>query len=123
MANQKNAPAAKPEAKTTHERVELEILPTSPTLVPGVAVKSIMERIPLLLTVELGRTNITLKDLRHLRQGQVLALDQLIGEPLGIFANGQKLGLGEVVAAGKDQYGVRITALIDESEPVEDTVA
>ncbi|HQT63563.1 MAG: hypothetical protein B7Z75_07075 [Acidocella sp. 20-57-95] len=82
-----------------------------------------MERIPLLLTVELGRTNITLKDLRHLRQGQVLALDQLIGEPLGIFANGQKLGLGEVVAAGKDQYGVRITALIDESEPVEDTVA
>ncbi len=123
MANPNTDLPKKTEPKSDHERVELEKLPTSSALVPGVAVKSIMERIPLLLTVELGRTNITLKDLRHLRQGQVLALDQLIGEPFGIFANGQKLGLGEVVAAGKDQYGVRISALIDESEPAEDTAA
>jgi flagellar motor switch protein FliN len=110
MQKQKTKQFQEPES----ERVELEILPEGRPAGSPVALKSVMENIPLLLTVELGRTIITLKDLRSLRQGQVLALDQIIGEPLGVFANGQRLGMGEVVAAGKDQYGVRITALADE---------
>jgi flagellar motor switch protein FliN/FliY len=82
-----------------------------------------IDRVPVLLTVELGRTNITVKDLRVLRHGQVVVLDQMVGEPLGIFANGQRLGAGEVVAVGKDQYGIRVTALADEPERTEEAAA
>ncbi|HQT42593.1 MAG TPA: FliM/FliN family flagellar motor switch protein [Halothiobacillus sp.] len=103
-----------------NERVELEVLQENIQSNGTVALKTIMENVPLLLTVELGRNMITLKELRTLRQGQVLALDQIIGEPLGVFANGQRLGAGEVVATGKEQYGVRITALADEANGLED---
>jgi flagellar motor switch protein FliN len=96
------------------QRVELERLAEKPRGAPLIAIKSVMERVPLLVTVELGRAEISLKDLRALRQGQVVTLNQIIGEPLGIYANGQHLGHGEVVAVAKDQYGVRITALAGE---------
>jgi flagellar motor switch protein FliN/FliY len=56
------------------------------------------------------------KDLRALRHGQVVVLDQLVGEPLGIFANGHRLGAGEVVSVGRDQYGIRVTSLADEQD-------
>ncbi len=80
--------------------------------------RSLFERVNVTLSVELGRTSLCVKDLRQLHQGQVVVLDQMVGEPLAIFANGQKVALGEVVAAGKDQYGIRLTGLI-ESEAFE----
>ncbi|HQT38105.1 MAG TPA: FliM/FliN family flagellar motor switch protein [Acidocella sp.] len=113
-------PKTKQIREPSNERVELEVLHENKQGRAGAALKTIMENVPLLLTVELGRTVITLKDLRTLRQGQVLALDQIIGEPLGVFANGQRLGMGEVVATGKEQYGVRITALVDETIGMEE---
>jgi flagellar motor switch protein FliN/FliY len=69
-----------------------------------------------IVTVELGRTSITVKDLRQLRHGQVITLDQMVGESLAIFANGQKLAYGEVVAVPNDKYGVRVTGLADDTE-------
>lgn len=114
----------KPKSRTIHDslndRVELEVLQDNSQVESPVALKTIMENVPLLLTVELGRTILSLKELRTLRQGQILALDQIIGEPLGVFANGQRLGSGEVVSTGKEQYGVRITALTDETNGLED---
>jgi len=103
-------------------RVELETLaPTAPGAL-AVATKPV-ERVPVTLSVELGRTSISLKDLRQLRHGQVLVLDRVIGEPLSIYANGQRLAMGEVVAVGKNQYGIRVTALIEEAEPQKDSPA
>jgi flagellar motor switch protein FliN/FliY len=69
-----------------------------------------------MVTVELGRCQVTVKDLRTLRHGQIITLDQMVGEPLAIFANGQKLAFGEVVAVPNDRYGIRVTALADEGE-------
>ncbi len=103
------------EAEDT-QRVELERLSEKPRSTHPIAIKSVMERVPLLITVELGRAEISLKDLRALRQGQIITLNQIIGEPLGIYANGQHLGHGEVVAVAKDQYGIRVTALAGEPE-------
>jgi len=79
--------------------------------------------VPVVLSVELGRTNISVKDLRQLRQGQVIALDQMVGEPLGIFANGHRLAYGEVVAVGKELYGIRVISLADDHEHAKDTAA
>ncbi|HAZ53456.1 MAG TPA: flagellar motor switch protein FliN, partial [Franconibacter helveticus] len=53
--------------------------------------------IPVKLTVELGRTRMTIKELLRLTQGSVVALDGLAGEPLDILINGYLIAQGEVV--------------------------
>ncbi|BAE75329.1 Flagellar motor switch protein FliN [Sodalis glossinidius str. 'morsitans'] len=70
--------------------------------------------IPVKMTVELGRTKMTIKELLRLAQGSVVALDGLAGEPLDILINGYLIAQGEVVVA--DKYGVRITSIITPSE-------
>ncbi|KQN56633.1 flagellar motor switch protein FliN [Erwinia sp. E602] len=71
--------------------------------------------IPVKLTVELGRTKMTIKELLRLTQGSVVALDGLAGEPLDILINGYLIAQGEVVVVA-DKYGVRITDIITPSE-------
>jgi flagellar motor switch protein FliM len=110
-------PMARKNEASVHEKVALE--PLHP-LVQGAAApvaKGLVERVPVTLTVELGRTTIAVKDLRQLRHGQVVVLDQAVGEPLGIFANGHRIAYGEVVSVAKDQYGIRVTTLAEAREP------
>lgn len=71
--------------------------------------------IPVKLTVELGRTRMTIKELLRLAQGSVVALDGMAGEPLDILINGYLIAQGEVVVVA-DKYGVRITDIITPSE-------
>lgn len=71
--------------------------------------------IPVKLTVELGRTKMTIKELLRLSQGSVVALDGLAGEPLDILINGYLIAQGEVVVVA-DKYGVRITDIITPTE-------
>jgi flagellar motor switch protein FliM len=116
------AEALKPELRTDtkheieNERVELERIQSRPRGLPAITAKNVLDRVHVALTVELGRTSITVKDLRQLRHGQVVMLEQMVGEPLTIFANGQKLAFGEVVAVANDRYGVRVTALAEDME-------
>lgn len=74
--------------------------------------------IPVKLSVELGRTRITIKQLLELAQGSVLALDGLAGEPMDILINSYLIAQGEVVVVD-DKYGIRITEIITPSERVQ----
>lgn len=98
------------------ERVELERIQAQPRGAPAISARNVLDRVQVALTVELGRTQIAVKDLRALRHGQIISLDQMVGEPLAIFANGQRLAFGEVVAVANDRYGVRVTGLAEETE-------
>ncbi|WP_340620606.1 flagellar motor switch protein FliN [Xenorhabdus siamensis] len=71
--------------------------------------------IPVKLSVELGRTKMTIKQLLKLSQGSVVSLDGLAGEPLDILINGYLIAQGEVVVVS-DKYGIRITDIITPSE-------
>ncbi|CAX60195.1 MULTISPECIES: flagellar motor switch protein FliN [Erwinia] len=71
--------------------------------------------IPVKLTVELGRTKMTIKELLRLTQGSVVSLEGLAGEPLDILINGYLIAQGEVVVVA-DKYGVRITDIITPTE-------
>lgn len=71
--------------------------------------------IPVKMTVELGRTKMTIKELLRLSQGTVVSLEGLAGEPLDILINGYLIAQGEVVVVS-DKYGVRITDIITPSE-------
>lgn len=63
------------------------------------------------LKIELGRTQMQLENVLHLRQGAVVALDKLAGDPVDIFANGRLIARGEVLVLN-DNYCVRVVALI-----------
>jgi flagellar motor switch protein FliN/FliY len=74
--------------------------------------------IPVKLSVELGRTKVTIKQLLEMAQGSVVELDGLAGEPMDILINGYLIAQGEVVVV-EDKYGIRITEIISPSERVQ----
>ncbi|MGQ7248658.1 flagellar motor switch protein FliN [Halomonas sp. V046] len=74
--------------------------------------------IPVKLSVELGRTRLTIKQLLELAQGSVVELEGLAGEPMDILINGYLIAQGEVVVV-EDRYGIRITEIITPSERVQ----
>ncbi|MCX5750885.1 MAG: flagellar motor switch protein FliN [Candidatus Saganbacteria bacterium] len=67
--------------------------------------------IPVQVTVELGRTQMTLRDVLDLAEGGIIELDRLAGEPLDLKVGGQLIAQGEVVAID-DSYGLRITNVL-----------
>jgi len=73
--------------------------------------------VPVQLTVELGRTRLTIKNLLQLGQGSVVELDGLAGEPMDIFVNGYLIAQGEVVVVD-EKYGIRLTDIITPSERI-----
>jgi flagellar motor switch protein FliN/FliY len=103
------------------ERIELEELEQTTLAGSAVPNRALIERVQVQLTVELGRSKISVKDLRQLRQGQIVVLDQIVGEPLAVFANGHRVAVGEVVSVAKDQYGIRVTALASASASADET--
>ncbi len=68
--------------------------------------------------MELGRTQIIVKDLLQLGQGSVLELDKLAGEPLEILVNGKLVAKGEVVVVN-EKFGIRLTDIISPIERIE----
>jgi flagellar motor switch protein FliN len=68
--------------------------------------------VPLKISVELGRTKMSLRQTLDLVQGSVIELDRLAGDPVDVFVNDRLLAKGEVVVVD-DKFAVRITELID----------
>jgi flagellar motor switch protein FliN len=62
--------------------------------------------------IELGRTQMQIKDILELERGYVIELDKLASEPVDIYANNKKIAEGEVVVIDK-HFGIRITNLND----------
>ena len=75
--------------------------------------------IPLEITVELGKTRITIGDLLKLTQGSVVELNKLTEEPLEIFVNKKLMAQGEVVVVN-DKFGIRLTNIISPGERVKE---
>lgn len=71
--------------------------------------------IPVQLTVELGRTKITIRNLLQLAHGSVVELDAMAGEPMNVLVNGTLIAQGEVVVVN-DKFGIRLTDIITPSE-------
>lgn len=64
--------------------------------------------------IELGRTQMQIKDILELERGYVIELDKLASEPVDIFVNNKKIAEGEVVVIDK-HFGIRITHLNEET--------
>lgn len=107
------APAA-PAAQSAAQSVFKPLAGAAPGT--GTDIDLIMD-VPVQLTVELGRTRLTIKNLLQLGQGSVVELDGLAGEPMDIFVNGYLIAQGEVVVV-EDKYGIRLTDIITPSERI-----
>ncbi|KYG35048.1 flagellar motor switch phosphatase FliY [Alkalihalobacillus trypoxylicola] len=73
--------------------------------------------IPLQVTVELGRTKRSIKDILEFTQGSIIELDKLAGEPVDILVNRKLVAKGEVVVIDEN-FGVRVTDIISQEERV-----
>jgi flagellar motor switch protein FliN/FliY len=67
------------------------------------------------LTVELGRTKISIRNLLQLAHGSVVELDGLAGEPMDVLVNGTLIAQGEVVVVN-DKFGIRLTDIVTPAE-------
>ena len=74
--------------------------------------------IPLQLTVELGRTRLSVKDVLQLKQGAVVELGKTAGELLDVFVNSKLVARGEAVVVN-EKFGVRLVDIISPAERVE----
>lgn len=67
--------------------------------------------VPVQVTVELGTSELSLKEILELSEGSIIELNRLAGEPLDLKVGGQLVAQGEVVAVD-DYYGLRITNVV-----------
>lgn len=73
--------------------------------------------IPVTLSMEIGHTRISIRNLLQLNQGSVVELDRLAGEPMDVMVNGTLIARGEVVVVN-DRFGIRLTDIISPAERV-----
>lgn len=110
-----NPAEAKPEESSENKVDDKKKVEPSSAAVNNLRV---LENIEVRLTVEVGNTEIKIKDLLRLNEGSVVELDRLAGEPLDILANGTKIAKGEVVMVG-ERFGIRFTEVSDPEEMVQ----
>ena len=73
--------------------------------------------IPVTISMEVGSTSISIRNLLQLNQGSVIELDRLAGEPLNVLVNGTLIAHGEVVVVN-EKFGIRMTDVISPSERI-----
>lgn len=73
--------------------------------------------IPVTISMEVGRSRISIRNLLQLNQGSVVELDRVAGEPLDVLVNGTLIAHGEVVVVN-DKFGIRLTDVISQIERI-----
>ncbi len=99
--------------------VEFEPLPEATMAIEGgmdVSLDVILD-VPVVLSLEVGRTRIPIRNLLQLNQGSVVELERGAGEPLDVFVNGTLIAHGEVVVVN-DRFGVRLTDVVSPAERI-----
>ena len=74
--------------------------------------------IPVTISMEVGKTKISIRNLLKLNQGSVVELDRLAGEPVDVLVNGTLIAHGEVVVVN-EKYGIRLTDVISAAERIQ----
>ncbi|TVR60642.1 MAG: flagellar motor switch protein FliN [Candidatus Competibacteraceae bacterium] len=98
----------------------LATLPDAPQDAPNVQSEPNLDRvldIPINLSLELGHTRMSIRELLRLSQGSVVKLDRPGGDPLDILVNGCLVARGEVVVIN-ERFGVRITDIVSPEERI-----
>ena len=101
------------------ETVELEELTEDDAPITGEEKRKLdaILDIPVTISMEVGRSNISIRNLLQLNQGSVVELDRVAGEALDVLVNGTLIAHGEVVVVN-DKFGIRLTDVISQTERI-----
>ena len=109
-----------PEAMSEEEAAQMaafEMLDDDAEPQEGDVNLDLIQDVPVTLAMEVGRTEITIRNLLQLNQGSVVELDRTAGEPLDVYVNGTLVAHGEVVVVN-EKFGIRLTDVISPSERI-----
>ncbi len=98
MSEEASAPAA---LSTFEDELDLDIL----------------ENIPVVLSAEVGRSSLKIKDLLRLSEGSVVEFDRLAGEAIDVCVNNTIIAKGEVVVVN-ERYGIRLTQVLEAADRI-----
>ena len=73
--------------------------------------QEMLMKVPLEISVEIGRTKKRVKDILEFTQGSLVVLDKMAGEHADLYVNGQCIAKGDIVVV-EDNFGIRITEII-----------
>jgi len=73
--------------------------------------------IPVTIGMEIGRTQLSIRNLLQLNQGSIIELDRLAGEPMDVLVNGTLVAHGEVVVVN-EKFGIRLTDVISPADRI-----
>ncbi len=93
-----------------------ELREEAPAESGDVNLNSILD-VPVTISMEIGRTRISIRNLLQLNQGSVVELDRLAGEPMDVLVNGTLIAKGEVVVVN-EKFGIRLTDVISPADRV-----
>ena len=101
------------------EAIELEELTEDGSPITGEEKRKLdtILDIPVTISMEVGRSNISIRNLLQLNQGSVVELDRVAGEALDVLVNGTLIAHGEVVVVN-DKFGIRLTDVISQIERI-----
>jgi flagellar motor switch protein FliN/FliY len=101
------------------EDMELPQLEETPAATVGDLDLGRLRDVPVELTVEIGRTHMTIGDTLNLAPGSIVALNRQAGEPIDLLVNGRPIAKGEVVVVD-DEFGVRLTEVVSPEQRLSD---
>ena len=111
-----NTPAAAVQADV--QPAPLDTLRPDAPAAPGADVNlEVVLDIPVTLSMEVGRSRISIRNLLQLNQGSVVELERATGEPFDIYVNGTLIAHGEVVVVN-EKFGIRLTDVISPAERI-----
>jgi len=110
---------AKAESDSAAQAVELEELTEDDAPITGEEKRKLdaILDIPVTISMEVGRSHISIRNLLQLNQGSVVELDRVAGESLDVLVNGTLIAHGEVVVVN-DKFGIRLTDVISQVERI-----
>ena len=93
-----------------------ELVDETPPSTGEVKMDAILD-VPVTISMEIGRTNLNIRNLLQLNQGSVVELDRLAGEPMDVLVNGTLIAKGEVVVVN-EKFGIRLTDIVSPADRV-----
>ncbi len=120
MAEELEAATREAQADQDNEdfkQVEAKQLNDTSSGSPGDVKLDVILDIPVTVAMEIGRTQLSIRNLLQLNQGSIVELDRLAGEPMDVLVNGTLVAHGEVVVVN-DKFGIRLTDVISPADRI-----
>ena len=117
MEEQDEAEGGSTEGGDDFQQVEAKHLNESASGEPGEVKLDVILDIPVTIAMEIGRTQLSIRNLLQLNQGSIVELDRLAGEPMDVLVNGTLVAHGEVVVVN-EKFGIRLTDVISPADRI-----